>query len=115
MAPRFSNPYGFTTVVPQSADVGPFGVPKRRFMDRLFETPFDVIIVLNKEQTVFYAAIAMSSRTPARIGLPDGMGKPFVTIELRHGRTEADVKTEYILFVEMLRKLAAPTAMRGET
>jgi hypothetical protein len=43
-----------------------------------------------------------------RIGLPDGPGAPFVNVELRHGREKADIKTEFILFVEMIRKLASP-------
>ncbi len=115
LAPRFYNPYGFTTLVPEPSHVGWFGMPKRAFMDKLFEQPFDVVIALNKEATVFYAAVIMSSQTPVRIGLPGGMGRPFVTIELRHGRAEADVKTEYILFVEMLRKLAASPTVTPTT
>ncbi len=107
LAPRFYNPYGFITLVPERSHVGWFEMPKRAFLDKLFETPFDVVIALNKVPTVFYAAVIMTSKTPVRIGMPGGMDKPFVTIELRHGREHADVKTEYILFVEMLRKLAA--------
>jgi len=115
LAPRFYNPYGFIALVPEPSHVRMFDMPKRAFMDKLFETPFDIVIALNKTPTVFYAAIIMSSKTPVRIGLPGGMGKPFVTIELRHGRNGADVKTEYILFVEMLRKLAAPPAVTPTT
>jgi len=115
LAPRFYNPYGFIAMVPEPSHVGMFDVPKRSFLAKLFEAPFDVVIALNKVPTVFYAAVIMSSRTAMRIGMPGGMGKPFVTIELRHGRTEADVKTEYILFVEMLRKLAAPPAVTPTT
>jgi len=44
-----------------------------------------------------------------RLGLPNGMGEPYVTVELRHGREQADIKTEFILFIEMIRRLAAPT------
>ncbi len=115
LAPRFYNPYGFTPVVPESSNVGWFGIPRRSFLTKLFETPFDLVIALNKETTVFHAAVMSSSQTPVRIGLPGGMGRPFVTIELRHGREDADEKTEFILFVEMLRKLAAPpTAAAAE-
>lgn len=110
LAPRFYNPYGFIALVPEPSHVGMFDMPKRAFLEKLFDPPFDVVIALNKVPTVFYAAVIMKSQTPVRIGLPGGMGKPFVTIELRHGREQADVKTEYILFVEMLRKLAAPPA-----
>jgi hypothetical protein len=115
LAPRFYNPYGFTALVPEASHVGPFGMPKRKFLDQLFEQPFDVMIALNRQPTVFFAGVAMSSHTPARIGLPGGMGRPFVTIELRHGREAADTKTEYILFVEMLRKLAAPPPAAAPT
>lgn len=110
LAPRFYNPYGFTALVPEPSHVGWFDMPRRAFLDKLFDPPFDIVIALNRVPTVFYAAVIMTSQTPVRIGLPGGMGKPFVTIELRHGREEADTKTEYILFVEMLRKLAAPPA-----
>lgn len=117
LAPRFYNPYGFTALVPEPSHVGMFDMPKKAFLAKLFDPPFDIVISLNKEPTVFYAAVIMSSNTAMRIGLPGGMGKPFVNVELRHGRAEADVKTEYILFVEMLRKLAmppaAPTATNG--
>jgi len=114
MAPRFYNPYGFAVVVPAAGQVGWWGIPRRSFLDDLFRTPFDVLISLNKELTVFHAAVAVGSQTPVRIGLPDGIGPPFVTVELRHGRAAADIKTEFILFVEMIRKLAAtpsPTAV----
>jgi ADP-heptose:LPS heptosyltransferase len=107
LAPRFSNPYGFQIVVPADSDVGWWGRPRRRFLDELFQQPFDVIIALNKEPAVYYAAVAVASGTPVRIGMPGGMGHPFVTVELRHGRPAADVKTEFILFGEMIRKLAA--------
>ncbi|MEW5702482.1 MAG: hypothetical protein AB1792_09665 [Candidatus Zixiibacteriota bacterium] len=114
LAPRFYNPYGFAAVVPTSSHVGWWGMPRRPFLNELFHEPYDVLISLNKELTVFHAVVAVASQTPVRIGLPDGMGHPFVTVELRHGRVAADVKTEFILFVEMIRKLAAtpsPTAV----
>ncbi len=106
LAPRFYNPHGFRIVVPGDKDVWWWGIPRRRFLNELFEKPFDVVISLNKEQSVFYAAAAVASGTPLRLGLPDGLGKPFVTVELRHGRDGADIKTEFILFSEMIRKLA---------
>lgn len=106
LAPRFYNPHGFRVVVPDDKQVWWLGIPRRGFLNELFEKPFDVVIVLNKDQSVFYSAVAVASRTPLRIGLPDGMGKPFITVELRHGRAGADIKTEFILFSEMIRKLA---------
>jgi hypothetical protein len=114
LAPRFYNPYGFEAVVPTASQVGWWGIPRRSFLNDLFRKPYDVLISLNKELTVFHAAVAVGSQTPVRIGLPGGMGHPFVTVELRHGRAAADIKTEFILFVEMIRKLAAspsPTAI----
>jgi len=110
LAPRFSNPYGYTVVVPTAAQVGWWGMPRRSFLQELFAEPYDVVITLNKESTVFYAAVAIASQTALRIGLPNGMGRPFVTVELRHGRGATDIKTEFILYIEMIRKLAASSA-----
>jgi hypothetical protein len=107
LAPRFYNPHGFKVVVPDPKAVWWWGSPRRSFMDSLFEVSFDVVITLNKEPSVFFAAVAITSETAIRIGLPGGMGWPFVTVELRHGREAADTKTEFILFVEMIRRLAA--------
>lgn len=113
LAPRFYNPHGFRVIVPDDKQVWWWGIPRRRFLNELFEKSFDVVILLNKEQSVFYSAVAVASRTPLRLGLPEGMGKPFVTVELRHGRAGADVKTEFILFSEMIRKLARSEAPPG--
>jgi hypothetical protein len=107
MIARFYKPYGFTTIVPGRGDVGVFGIPRKRLMESLIEKHFDVLISLNRQQSVFFGAIIVSSKTPVRLGLPDGMGEPFINVELRHGRDNADIKTEFILFVDMLRKLAA--------
>jgi|GEM_PF-2765432 len=106
LAPRFYNPHGYRVVVPEPRQVWWFSLPRRAFLEKLFESKFDVIIILNKEPSVFYSAAVMASGTAVRIGLPGGMGAPFVTVELRHGRDDADVKTEFILFVEMLRKMS---------
>ena len=105
---RFYNPYGFHAIVPSSSQVGWWGIPRKKFLRTLFEKPYDVIITLDREPSVFLAAVMVSSQTPVRLGLPNGMGAPFVTVELRHGREEADIKTEFILFIEMIRRLAAP-------
>ncbi|MBI3872543.1 MAG: hypothetical protein HY304_05655 [candidate division Zixibacteria bacterium] len=114
LAPRFYNPYGYKLVVPEAAQVTWWGIPRRAFLGQLFATPYDVIITLNREPTVFHAAVAVASQTPVRIGLSHGMGRPFITVELRHGRGSADLKTEFILFIEMIRKLTvtpSPTAV----
>ena len=110
LAPRFYNPHGFKVLVPELKSVWWWGAPRRAFMDKLFESKFDIVISLNKEPSVFFAAVAITSETAVRIGLPGGMGAPFVTVELRHGREAADTKTEFILFIEMIRKLATPVA-----
>ena len=116
MAPRFYNPHGFQVVVPEDKQVRWWGIPRRAFLESLFEHPFDIVITLDKSPSVFFAAVVIASGTPVRIGLPDGMGRPFVTVELRHGRPTADAKTEFILFIEMIRKLAmAPTGTAGVT
>lgn len=106
LAPRFYNPHGFRVVVPDTKNVWWWNIPRRAFLDELFRTSFDLVIILNKTQSVFYAAVSIASGTPVRIGLPEGMGSPFVTVELRHGREAADTKTEFILFIEMIRKMA---------
>ena len=106
---RFYNPYGFHAVVPSSSQVGWWGNPRKKFLQKLFEKPFDVLITLDREPSVFLAAVMATSGTPMRLGLPNGMGEPYVTVELRHGREQADIKTEFILFIEMIRRLAAPT------
>ncbi|MEW5875787.1 MAG: hypothetical protein AB1752_11490 [Candidatus Zixiibacteriota bacterium] len=110
MIARFYKPYGFTTIVPGRGDVGLFGMPSSKIMGALTEKRFDVLISLNRQPSVFFAAISISSKAPVRLGLPDGMGEPFINVELRHGRENADIKTEFILFVDMLRKLAAVPA-----
>lgn len=107
MVARFYNPHGFQCVVPDSKQVGWLGVPRRRFLRKMFEKPYDVLISLNREPSVYLGAMTISSKAAVRIGLPDGMGKPFVNVELRHGRERADIKTEFILFIEMIRKLAS--------
>ena len=108
MVARFYNPYGFQSVVPDSRQVGWLGIPRKKFLKQLFEKPYDVVISLNRTASVFFGVMTIASKAPVRIGLPDGMGGPFVNVELRHGREQADLKTEFILFVEMIRKLAAP-------
>jgi hypothetical protein len=110
LAPRFYNPHGFQVIVPEDKQVWWWGLPRRAFLAKLFEQSCDVLITLDKEPSVFFAAVSVASGTPVRIGLPDGMGRPFVTIELRHGRQSADARTEFILFVEMIRKLAITPA-----
>lgn len=112
MVARFYNPYGFECVVPDSRQVGWLGVPRKGFLAKLFEKPYDIVISLNRSASVFSGAMTIASKAPVRIGLPDGMGGPWVNVELRHGREQADVKTEFILFVEMIRKLAAPPVFR---
>ncbi len=108
MVARFYNPYGFESIVPDSKQVGWLGVPRKSFLKKVFDKPFDIAITLNRSASVFFGIMTIASKAPVRIGLPDGMGGPFVNVELRHGREQADIKTEFILFVEMLRKLAAP-------
>lgn len=110
MIARFYKPYGFTTIVPGRADVGFFGIPRAKFLATLLEKQFEVLISLNRLPSVFFGVITVSSKAPVRLGLPDGMGEPFINVELRHGRENADIKTEFILFVDMLRKLAAVPA-----
>jgi hypothetical protein len=112
MVARFYNPYGFQSVVPESKQVGWLGVPRKSFLKKVFEKPFDIVITLNRSASVFFGIMTIASKAPVRIGLPDGMGAPFVNVELRHGREKADTKTEFILFVEMLRKLAAPPVFK---
>jgi len=67
---------------------------------------------LNRTASVFFGILTIASKAPVRIGLPGGMGGPFVNVELRHGREQADLKTEFILFVEMIRKLATPVILK---
>jgi hypothetical protein len=105
---RFYNPHGYTCVVPESKNVRLFGIPTRKLINKVVEKPFDVVISLNRDESIFYGVMTIASKAPLRIGLPDGMGKPFVNVELRHGRDDADIKSEFILFIEMIRKLAAP-------
>lgn len=114
MVARFYNPYGFQSIVPEPKQVGWLGIPRKSFLKKVFEKPFDVTISLNRASSVFFGIMTIASKAPVRIGLPDGMGGPFVNVELRHGREEADIKTEFILFVEMLRKLAAPPVFKPE-
>lgn len=114
MVARFYNPYGFESIVPESKQVGWLGIPHKRFLKKVFEKPFDITISLNREPSVFFGIMTIASKAPVRIGLPDGPGGPFVNVELRHGREQADIKTEFILFVEMLRKLAAPPVFKPE-
>ena len=112
MVARFYNPYGFQSVVPDSRQVRWLGVPSKKFMKQLFEKPYDVVISLNRTASVFFGILTIASKAPVRIGLPGGMGGPFVNVELRHGREQADLKTEFILFVEMIRKLATPVILK---
>jgi len=112
MVARFYNPYGFESIVPDSKQVGWLGIPRGKFLKKVFERPFDITISLNRTPSVFFGIMTIASKAPVRIGLPDGPGEPFVNVELRHGREEADIKTEFILFVEMLRKLAAPPVFK---
>ncbi len=106
MVARFYNPYRFKIATPEKGDVWWFGIPRKSFVKRVLPQPFDVLITLNRTESVFYAAVTMLSQTPVRIGLPDGMGDPFINVELRHGRDTADIKTEFILFIDMIRRLA---------
>ncbi len=110
MTARFYNPFGFHVVVPTSSQMGWWGAPRKKFLRELFQKPFDILIVLDREPSVFLAAVTISSGIPVRLGLPYGLGQPYVTVELRHGREQADLKTEFILFIEMIRRLAAPPA-----
>jgi hypothetical protein len=112
MVARFYNPYGFESIVPESKQVGWLGIPRKSFLKKVFDKPFDIVISLNRPASVFFGIMTIASKAPVRIGLPDGMGGPFVNVELRHGREHADIKTEFILFVEMLRKLAAPPVFK---
>ena len=84
-------------------------MPRKKFTATLIAKPFDVLITLNREQSVFFGAVTVQSGAPVRMGLPNGMGDPFVNVELRHGRETADIKTEFILFIDMIRKLATGT------
>lgn len=113
IAATFYNPYGFEVVVPAMGDVGPFGWPRRKLRRRLFAKPFDLVITLDKEPSLFFATLLVKSQTPARIGLPGGLGLPFTSVELRPARRTADPKTEFILFIEMMRKLVAPPPAVG--
>ena len=110
LAATFYNPYGFDVIVPAVGEVGPFGWPSKKLLRRLFTKPYDLIITLDKESNLFFAAVSMKSQTPARIGLPGGLGKPFTSVEFRPSRTTDDPKTEFILFIDMMRKLVAPPA-----
>jgi hypothetical protein len=108
IAATFYNPYGFEVVVPAVGDVGFLGWPRRKLLRRLFGKPFDLIITLDKEPNLFFAAVLTKSQTPVRIALPGGLGIPFTSVELRPARRTADPKTEFILFIEMMRKLVVP-------
>lgn len=107
MVARFYNPYRFKIATPEKGDVWWFGIPRKSFVERVLPQPFDVLITLNREESVFFAAVTILSQTPVRIGLPDGMGGPFINVELRHGRDTDDIKTEFILFIDMIRRLAS--------
>ena len=109
MVARYYNPFGFKNVVPEKKDVWWWGLPRKKFTATLIAKPFDVLITLNREQSVFFGAVTVQSGAPVRMGLPNGMGDPFVNVELRHGRETADIKTEFILFIDMIRKLATGT------
>jgi len=113
IAATFYNPYGFEVVVPAVGEVGPFGWPRRKLLRRLFARPFDLIITLDKEPSLFFAAVLVKSQTPARIGLPGGLGVPFTSVELRPARRSADPRTEFILFIEMMRTLVTPPPAVG--
>jgi len=108
LAATFYNPYGFEVVVPAAGEVGIFGWPGKKLLRRLFVRPFDLIITLDKEPNLFFAAVMMKSQTAARIGLPGGLGMPFTSVEFRPARATDDPKTEFILFIEMMRKLVTP-------
>lgn len=108
IAATFYNPYGFEVIVPALGDIGPLGWPRRKLLKRLFVKPFDLVITLDKEPSLFFAALLIKSRTPARIGLPGGLGRPFTSVELRPARRAPDPKTEFILFIEMMRKMTIP-------
>ena len=110
MVARFYKPYGFKSVVPEAGQVGWWGIPRRKFLKDFCAKPYDVMITLNQAPNVFYGAVAVHSRTPVRLGLRGGMGQPFVNVELCHDREKADIKTEFILFIEMIRRLAVPQA-----
>ncbi len=113
IAATFYNPHGFEVIVPTRGDVGIFSWPRRKLLRRLFEKPCDLIITLDKEPSLFFAAILVKSQTAARIGLPGGLGMPFTTVELRPTRKSSDPKTEFILFIEMIRKLITPPPAVG--
>ncbi len=115
IAATFYNPYGFDVVVPAMGDVGFTGWPRGRFVKKLFTKPFDVVITLDKEPTLFFAALLVKSKTQVRIGLPGGLGMPFTSVELRPARQGADPKTEFILFIEMIRKFIIPAAQAKPT
>ncbi len=115
IAATFYNPYGFDVIVPTIGDVGLTGWPRRRFVKNLFPKPFDVVITLNKEPTLFFAALLVKSKTHVRIGLPGGLGMPFTSVELRPSRKGTDPKTEFILFIEMIRKFIIPSAQAKPT
>lgn len=110
MVARFYNPYRFKIATPEKGDVWWFGIPRKSFVRRVLPQPFDVLITLNRAENVFFAAVTMLSQTPVRIGLPNGMGDPFINVELRHGRDTTDIKTEFILFIDMIRRLATTQA-----
>ena len=113
IAPTFYNPYRFDVVVPAIGDVGPFGWPRRKLLRRLFNKPFDLVITLDKEPSLFFAALLIKSQTPARIGLLGGLGMPFTSVEFRPTRNSPDPKTEFILFIEMMRKMTLPPSPAG--
>lgn len=113
IAATFYNPYGFEVIVPAVGDVGPLGWPRHRLLRRLFVKSFDLVITLDKEPSLFCAALLVKSQTPARIGLPGGLGTPFTSVELRPARRAPDPKTEFILFIEMMRKMTMPPPAVG--
>jgi hypothetical protein len=110
IAATFYNPYGFEVLVPTIGDLGLTGWPRGRFVKKLFTKQFDVVITLDKEPTLFFAALLAKSKTQVRIGLPGALGMPFTSVELRPSRQGADPKTEFILFIEMIRKFIIPAA-----
>jgi hypothetical protein len=76
---------GFQLIVWGAADQDRRGGPSAAFKQRIFTSPYDVVIDLNHTLQFFSLAVVMESAAPVRAGYADPMREELYTFLLRPG------------------------------
>jgi hypothetical protein len=95
----------YEIISPRPADLKPFSLPSRKFIERIKKHDFGIAIDLDLKGCLFNALTCFSSGTPLRIGMEGKWGKPFYNIQLVTQKGLVYLDQRYDAMLETLRFL----------